>query len=228
MGRWWTAICSRVAPVARYASCGAPTPMMVGQTTDETAGWILPTPAAHQQYPSPGARALVVCVVALGASSGVIHRPRRCMPTTSITSCPGTRPNAMARCPHVRCAVCAGHAGVLVQRPLTDGDHELGARMNAYWLDFIRTGNPNGPGRPQWPALDLSVAGDVVQCRHPGVRLECRGTPPRFGLCAERLAQGGAATIWVDPTPRRSMTRPGPHAKRTRRRIKRSAPLRLP
>src|SRR5262249_29882696 len=28
----------------------------------------------------------------------------------------------------------------------------LSQRMNAYWANFAKTGNPNGPGLPAWPA----------------------------------------------------------------------------
>lgn len=39
-------------------------------------------------------------------------------------------------------------------------DEATGALANAYWAAFARSGDPNGEGRPQWPAF--SVAGDVV------------------------------------------------------------------
>jgi para-nitrobenzyl esterase len=31
-------------------------------------------------------------------------------------------------------------------------DHEVSKTMQAYFVNFIKTGNPNGPGLPQWPA----------------------------------------------------------------------------
>jgi para-nitrobenzyl esterase len=31
-------------------------------------------------------------------------------------------------------------------------DHEVSRTMQAYFVNFIKTGNPNGPGLPNWPA----------------------------------------------------------------------------
>ncbi len=39
------------------------------------------------------------------------------------------------------------------ERAYADDDHELSAIASAYWLNFVKTGHPNGAGLPHWPAL---------------------------------------------------------------------------
>ncbi|WP_062650695.1 carboxylesterase/lipase family protein [Streptomyces maremycinicus] len=42
---------------------------------------------------------------------------------------------------------------VPTERPLTDGQRALSDRMVGYWTTFARTGDPNTPDAPPWPAL---------------------------------------------------------------------------
>jgi para-nitrobenzyl esterase len=37
--------------------------------------------------------------------------------------------------------------------PWSANDRKLSDLMSAYWSNFAKTGNPNGPGLPQWPAF---------------------------------------------------------------------------
>ncbi|HEV2499919.1 MAG TPA: carboxylesterase family protein [Terriglobia bacterium] len=36
---------------------------------------------------------------------------------------------------------------------ITPQDLAMARTMNAYWVNFARTGDPNGPGLPRWPAI---------------------------------------------------------------------------
>ena len=39
------------------------------------------------------------------------------------------------------------------QWPWTKADRRVAQERSSYWVNFATTGNPNGRGRPQWPAF---------------------------------------------------------------------------
>ncbi len=59
--------------------------------------------------------------------------------------------------------------------PPSDEEKEVGRIMNSYWVNFARTGNPNGKGLPEWEAynsnnemiLDIQPNGEAVSKPDP-------------------------------------------------------------
>jgi len=48
----------------------------------------------------------------------------------------------------------------IVQKGAVVADEEMAKAMNAYWVNFAKTGNPNGAGLPEWPTY--SVQSDTL------------------------------------------------------------------
>ena len=38
---------------------------------------------------------------------------------------------------------------------ITADDKKVSAQMRAYWANFARTGDPNGPNLPRWPVFTV-------------------------------------------------------------------------
>jgi para-nitrobenzyl esterase len=62
----------------------------------------------------------------------------------------------------------AGPAGI--QGPPTAEDEQLSDLLSSYWVNFAKTGNPNGSGLPEWPAFSASKQDALVIDEHPGGR----------------------------------------------------------
>jgi len=82
--------------------------------------------------------------------------------------------------------------GVLDQggRAFGDGDHAVSALMQGYWLDFIRTGDPNGPGPAQWPRFD-AASGKVMALGERATPVYPASSGERYQALRDYAAAGG-------------------------------------
>jgi len=47
-------------------------------------------------------------------------------------------------------------------RPWSEADYSVEKAMNGYWVNFVKTGNPNGEGLPEWSTYD-KVSGSIME-----------------------------------------------------------------
>lgn len=79
-------------------------------------------------------------------------------------------------------------------RPYTDADDAIAAQLQDYWLNFVRTGDPNGPGRAPWAPF---AAGDGFLMGlgdRPGPVRPTSGSA-RFAAFADHVKAGGRLSI---------------------------------
>lgn len=80
------------------------------------------------------------------------------------------------------------------RRPYGDSDEQIAKQLQSYWLNFIRSGDPNGGALPRWNpvtgnAVEVMGLGDDVKPR-PAV-----SSPERFQALMGFVDSGGRLSI---------------------------------
>jgi para-nitrobenzyl esterase len=78
----------------------------------------------------------------------------------------------------------------ILKEQTTDADNAVARTMSGYWTDFVKTGDPNGGGRPNWPRYD-PAARDVLNFTNTGVTYGPDPLKARLDLWRSVWEQGG-------------------------------------
>jgi para-nitrobenzyl esterase len=80
----------------------------------------------------------------------------------------------------------------------SEEDEKLGEFMRAYWTQFAKTGNPNAPGLPDWPAYNSRVE----QCFEVGRSIGVRAVAAQPKALEQIMKQIFAETSNSQPLPK--------------------------
>jgi para-nitrobenzyl esterase len=69
-----------------------------------------------------------------------------------------------------------------------DEDRQVAEQVSAYWVNFVKTGNPNGPNLPEWKAFDPNDRSTMILGKESGFR-PITGNPKSWELLLQEKHQ---------------------------------------
>lgn len=80
------------------------------------------------------------------------------------------------------------------KRKFTEADHRVSQLASAYWINFVKTGNPNGKSLPHWAAFS-NTEPELMQI-DTSARMRKFLTPDATKLYRSYVAEGGQITLF--------------------------------
>jgi para-nitrobenzyl esterase len=80
------------------------------------------------------------------------------------------------------------------ERNFTAADRALSDRISTYWLNFVRSGDPNGPALPRWPKFDAATP--KIQVIGDAIRTQPLLSPEKLQAMRSLIAQDGRLSIF--------------------------------
>lgn len=115
--------------------------------------------------------------IALHGASGKVPvyryyytRPRPAMRPDKGTAGPATGASHSAEIEYA-----LGNLGTNEVYAWTPDDHKVSETFQAYVVNFVKTGNPNGPGLPEWPATNAGPENQVLR-----IDVDTRAAPDKY------------------------------------------------
>jgi carboxylesterase type B len=91
-----------------------------------------------------------------------------------------------------------GELPMIVRLLTTQADADMAARVHRYWVNFAKTGDPNGAGQPTWPRYDTAT--DQTLLLRPQIVAVSHFRAPQLDFFQRRWQEAESRMIPIRPS----------------------------